>query len=274
MRRAARISGLQFSGLRIAVLAVLTVVLAACGSDGATETTVVEDESRDPLAGSIVVSAAASLTHVFSDIGDAFLAQHPEARVAFNVGSSGQLSSQILDGAPADVVAFADVAPMEALADADLLAGEPAIFAGNQLVIVTKPGNPEGVTGLADLASAGVVSLCAQTAPCGTYADRVLSAGGVTIPTDRVTRGQDVRATLTAVTEGDAVAAIVYVTDAAAAGDSVARVEIPEADDVIAEYPIAVLSASTSMDVAVAFDEFVRSEVGQRILGDAGFLEP
>ena len=57
--------------------------------------------------------------------------------------------------------------------------------------------------------------------PCGKYAAQILSTAGVTIPESNVTRGQDVKATLAAVTTGDADAAIVYVTDAKAAGDAV-----------------------------------------------------
>ncbi len=255
-------------------MALLVAVLIGCGSDDGAATTAAAPRSSEPLVGSIVVSAASSLTDVFSDIGDAFVATHPDVRVAFNFGSSGQLSSQILDGAPADVVAFADVAPMEALGAARLLERAPQVFAGNRLVIVTAPGNPEGVTGAADLADVGIVSLCAASAPCGEYTSQVLSAAGVAIPEERITRGQDVRATRTAVTEGDAVAAIVYATDAVAAGDAVAVVELPEADEVVASYPIAVLASSESQDLALAFVDFVRSPAGQRILGDAGFLAP
>ena len=47
---------------------------------------------------------------------------HNPAHVTLNFGSSGALSTQILNGAPADVAAFADTAPMNALADADLAA--------------------------------------------------------------------------------------------------------------------------------------------------------
>ena len=67
---------------------------------------------------------------------------------------------------------------------------------------------------LADLAALPVVSLCADTVPCGKYAAQILQTAGVTIPESNVTRGQDVKATLAAVTTGDADAAIVYVTDA------------------------------------------------------------
>ncbi len=256
------------------LLASVLLGVTACGSDGPGAAGARAPAPADALSGSLVVSAAASLTDVFAEIGDAFVAAHPDVEVTVNVGSSGQLSAQIRDGAPADVAAFADVAPMDSLADAGLLAAEPTIFARNQLVVVTEPGNPEGIAGLADLSDVGVVSLCAETAPCGTFAAQALESAGVTIPTDRVTRGQDVRSTLTAVTQGDAAAGIVYLTDAVAAGDAVARVEIPAVDDVVAEYPIAVLADTGSTAVAEAFTEFVLSRAAQRLLSDAGFLAP
>lgn len=252
------------------------VLVAGCSSDSTADTTTTGDAETptEAVTGSIVVSAAASLTDVFTSIGDDFTAENPEVELTFNFGSSGQLSSQIQEGAPADVAAFADTAPMDALDEADLLDDSPEIFAKNELVIVTKPGNPEGITGLADLADAGVVALCAETAPCGRFADQVLSAAGVEIPADQVTRGQDVRATLAAVTEGDAVAGIVYVTDAATVEDAADSVEIPDADNVIASYPIAILAGTSSKEAAAAFEAFVLSDVGGRRLRDAGFLAP
>jgi molybdate transport system substrate-binding protein len=224
--------------------------------------------------GAVTVSAAASLTESFTTIKDDFVEQNPDATVTINFGSSGQLATQIESGAPADVAAFADEAPMTKLVDGGLIDGTPEIFARNQLVIVTKPGNPTGIEGLADLATAGVVSLCVDTAPCGKFADQALGTAGVSIPDSSVTRGQDVKATLAAVTEGDAVAGIVYVTDAEAAGDAVESVDIAEADNVIADYPIAVVEATTNGDAAAAFVEYVLGPDGQAVLTDAGFLAP
>jgi molybdate transport system substrate-binding protein len=83
-----------------------------------------------------------------------------------------------------------------------------------------------------------------------------------------------VKATLTAVTEGDAEAAIVYVTDAKAAGTGVDTVDIPEAQNVIANYPIAVLKATTSREAAQAFENYVLGPDGQAVLKEAGFLAP
>ena len=254
----------------VALLAVFVALalIAGCSSDsdGSAPTTTnasagaSKDTDTSGVSGSIVVSAAASLTDAFTTIRDRFVAANPDAHVTLNFGSSGALSTQILNGAPADVTAFADT--------------PPEVFARNRLVIVTEPGNPNGIDSLADLATAGTISLCVDTAPCGKFADRILADAGVTIPTSNITRGTDVRSTLSAVTEGDAVAAIVYVTDAKAAGDRIDTVAIPEAHDVTADYPIAALGATSSPALARAFEAFVLSEQGRSVLEDAGFLAP
>lgn len=260
----------------LAVLAALAFVAGCSSSDdrSSSGSDAATTGSTQTVSGTIVVSAAASLTDAFTTIKDDFLAEHPDADISINFGSSGALSAQIQEGAPADVVAFADTTPMTALEDGDLLAGAPKVFAKNQLVIVTEPGNPEGITGLADLATAGVISLCVDTAPCGKFADQILDDAGVTVPDTSITRGTDARATLTAVTEGDAVAGIVYVTDATSVADQVETVDLPEADDVVASYPIAVVRATGSADLATAFEAYVLSENGQAVLRNAGFLAP
>jgi molybdate transport system substrate-binding protein len=261
--------------LLLAVAGSLALVASGCSSDeDTTAATTSAAAAGSDLRGSITVSAAASLTESFTTIQQDFVADHPDAEVVLNFGSSGALSTQIAEGAPAAVAAFADTGPMTALSDAGLLDGAPEIFARNQLVIVTKPGNPEGIESLADLADVGVVSLCVDTAPCGRFADQVLSEAGVSIPVGSITRGTDVKSTLTAVSEGDAVAAIVYVTDAAAAGDAVDPVEIPSEQNLIADYPIAVVAGSEDTELARAFMAYVLSDEGQEVLADAGFLSP
>jgi molybdate transport system substrate-binding protein len=226
------------------------------------------------VGGSITVSAAASLTEAFGEIGKAFHTAEPSATVTFNFGSSGTLATQIRQGAPADVLASADQDTMTELVTAGLVSGTPKVFARNKLVIVTKPGNPERVKSLADLTKLDVVSLCGLTVPCGKYAAQVLRTAGVTLPETEVTRGQDVKATLTAVTNGDADAAIVYQTDAKSAGNSVETVTIPDAQNAIATYPMATLKASGDQAVSQAFVEFVLSTKGQTTLRSFGFLAP
>jgi molybdate transport system substrate-binding protein len=260
---------------RAAALAALSLlVLTGCGTSDDAADTPTTVPAADRPSGEVTVSAAASLTGVFTAIGDEFTGENPDAEVSFNFGSSGQLATQIQEGAPADVVAVADTAPMDLLDGEGLLAAPPEVFATNRLVLVTPPGNPAGIESVADLVGAGTVSLCAGTAPCGKFAAQLLAGAGVTLDESTVTRGQDVTATLAAVTQGDADAAIVYVTDAVAAGAAVDVVRVPEADEIVATYPIAVVAEAGAPEVAQAFVEFVLGPTGQELLGAAGFGPP
>ncbi|HPU40356.1 MAG TPA: molybdate ABC transporter substrate-binding protein [Microthrixaceae bacterium] len=257
------------------------LVAGACSSDDTTTpaTTSTSTTAVAPkVTGDVTVSAAASLKETFTQIGKDFESANPGAKVTINFGSSGDLATQIQSGAPVDVAAFAAESNMTTLSDASLLDGSSEAFATNSLVIVTKPGNPKKIKGLADLAtvarSGGTISLCATTAPCGKYADQILQGAKVAIPGDKVTRGQDVRATLTAVTDGDADAAIVYVTDAKAAGDAVDSVEIPTDQNAVAKYPIAVIKATTNAAASKAFMTYVMGTNAQKVLSNAGFGAP
>jgi molybdate transport system substrate-binding protein len=248
----------------LVLLSVAVLFVAGCRDDSS--------ESGSGLEGTITVSAAASLTDAFSQIGDDFTTTNSRVEVELNFDSSSILATQIVEGAPADVFASADEEYMAELTEEDLVAGAPEVFARNELVIVTKPGNPDGITGIGDLADAGVVSLCGEDAPCGKYADQVLDDAGVTISESNVTRGQNVTATLTAVTEGDAVAGIVYSSDAVRAGEAVEAVTIPTDQNVVAVYPIGVLAASGNRAVAEAFVDYVLGAEGQAALAEFGFL--
>ena len=220
------------------------------------------------------MSAASSLTDAFTQIGKDFEATDKGAKTTFNFASSSTLETQIEQGAPADAFASADTSNMQKLQDQHLVAGTPQVFARNELVIVTKPGNPKHITSLSDLAHAGTIALCGTDAPCGKYAEEALTRASVTIPNSSITRGTDAKATLAAVTTGDANAAIVYTTDARSAGSQVVTVAIPAGQNVIATYPIAGLESSSKADTVQAFIQYVLSPTGQSTLRSFGFLPP
>lgn len=247
----------------------VAVVLLALGIAGCAASA---GPARSGVTGEITVSAASSLTDAFTEIAARFERANPGTRVTLNLGSSSVLAAQVRQGAPVDVFASADAGSMSWLRTAGHLAGPPRVFARNRLVLVTRPGNPRRIGSVADLRRVGTVALCAPSAPCGRYAARLVSAAGVVIPEPAVTRGIDARATLGAITAGDADAAIVYATDARAAGAAVTRVPIPEARDLLAVYPIAALRSSTRPALARAFTRYVRSPEGQSVLRSAGFL--
>jgi molybdate transport system substrate-binding protein len=226
------------------------------------------------LRGEIVVSAAASLTDAFAELGDRFRTVHPQVRVRFNFGSSTALVAQIQSGAPATVFASADRLSQERLLRSGNLVSVPRALARNTLQIAVKPGNPMRIGSLADLVGAGTVALCAKTVPCGVYAASVLTRSGVTLAESSITRGVDAKATLASAAFGDAVAAIVYATDVRAAGGSVRAVEIPSRYNVRALYGISLVRDGPNRAVGQGFVNFVLSAEGRSVLRKYGFVAP
>lgn len=253
----------------LTAIALAWATTAACTSGSAGGQT--DGTGSGQVSGDLVVFAAASLTEAFTLIGRDFEDTHPGVRVTFSFAGSSTLAQQVTEGAPADVFASANPANMAVVTDAGAAAGEPAVFARNELVIVVPAGNPHGITGLADLADPGLkVALCAEQVPCGAASRTALDTGGVTLTP--VTLEQDVRATLTKVTLGEVDAALVYRTDLAAAGDAVEGVEFPQAASAVNDYPIVALRDAPNPSAAEAFVAYVLSDAGQAVLGDAGFL--
>ena len=253
---------------------VVATVVAGLGLIGTTDVAHAANAKKKKLSGYITVSAAASTTEAFTEMGVDFQEANPGTTVTFNFGSSSTLVQQIQGGAPADVFASADGSNMQKLVSGGQVTARATVFAANELTIVVKKGNPESVKSLADLAELDVVSLCADAVPCGKYARQALTEVGVTIDPAKVTRGADVKATLSAVATGDADAAIVYTTDAKAARTSVQSVRIPAWSNVYAIYPIAPVAASTNQDLAKAWVKYTVSPTGQDTLERFGFLPP
>lgn len=256
--------------VRAGLVAVVgTMLVTACGGADGRDA----GGEGDAVSGELTVFATASLTDAFDAMVDAFVAEHPDIEVAVNNAGSQTLAGQIVEGAPADVFASADAVQMDVVGDAGQLAGEPTVFATNRLAIAVESGNPLDIDGLADLADPHlVVVLAAEEVPAGRYARQVLDAASVEV--NPASLEQSVRAALSKVELGEADAAIVFASDLAAAAGRADEVVLPEDQNVVARYPIAVVADTSNPTAAEAFVGFVRSDAGQRILADAGFTAP
>ena len=250
------------SRLRPLALAALATTALACGSDGSTSST-----------DTVTVFAAASLTAAFTEIGEAFTAANPDTEVTFNFAASSALVTQIGEGAPADVFASADVTTMATLTEADNHAADPVVFTTNLAQIIVAPGNPKGITRVADLADPDLIVVsCAPDVPCGRYAKQIFDTAGVAVTPKSLE--ENVKAVVAKVTLGEADAGIVYATDVIAAGAKAAGVAIPAEQNVVAQYPIVVTKEAPNPAGGQAFVDFVLSPDGQSILQSFGFVSP
>jgi molybdate transport system substrate-binding protein len=257
----------------LAALASMAVILTACGGSddgggtGATGSPAAKHE--------LTVSGAASLTDAFTDIGKAFEAQDPGVTVTFNFGPSDGLATQINDGAPVDVFASASPTWMDSVQNGGPGVSDRADFARNRLAIIVPTDNPAGIKGIEDLANDGVqLVIAAEGVPAGDYARQILKNAGIyeEAMANVVSNAEDVRSVVTSVASGDADAGVVYVTDVTAdVSDQVTLIAIPDAVNVIATYPIAVVTGTREPDLAKSFVDYVLGP-GQEVLAGYGFL--
>jgi molybdate transport system substrate-binding protein len=259
----------------LALVLLVAFAAAGCGSSGSSKSSASTKPTTPApkLSGSLTVFAAASLTEAFNDEKTTLATSAPGLKLSYDFAGSQALVTQIQQGAPADVFASADTKNMQKLVTAGLVE-TPKTFAHNQLEIAVAPGNPKHITGLADLERAGVVLVLEDpSVPAGNYALQAFAKAGLPAPHAQSLE-LDVKSTLAKLTLGEADAVVVYVTDVKSAGAKVQGVEIPDADNVVATYPIAVVKASKHLAAAQAFVDEMVSGSGQQALQARGFLPP
>jgi molybdate transport system substrate-binding protein len=226
----------------------------------------------------LTIFAASSLTAAFEDMATVFKTQHSGVDITFNFAGSSTLATQITQGAPVDVFASADTKQMQVVADAGLFADEVTVFTHNRLVVITPEDSK--IETLEDLAKPGVLLVLAEAnVPVGKYSRQILeNLNGVygadfsdNVLKNLVSEEPNVKQVATKVELGEADAALVYVTDAATL-QNIRTIDIPDENNVLATYPIAVITTSKERELAQSFVDFVLSETGQQSLTKYGFL--
>lgn len=254
-----------------AVGAVLLMLAAACGDDAAAPATT-PTVPKGSLSGELVVFAAASMGDAITEMGQAFMTEHPEVTVVTSFAGTPELIAQINQGAPVDVLVSADTTSMDELVSAGTMTA-PTVFATNSMEIVVAANNPLGIGGLADLENGTLVVLtCAADVPCGRYTSEIFEKANLDVAA--ASFEPNVKGVINKVAAGEADAGIVYRTDVSAMGDAVAGVEIDPAVNIVAEYPIAVATGAPNSAVAAAFVAFVTGESGRSVLAWYGFALP
>lgn len=183
----------------------------------------------------LTVFGAASLTNALEQIGARY-EEISEIPVRFSFASSSTLARQIEAGAPADVVALANIAWAGYLARRGLtVPGTGVSPIGNRLTLVARQGSfmqfsdpPTGAEILAALGPHGRLAIGDPAhVPAGIYAREALTALGLWQALEpRLALADNVRAALALAAHGEAPLAIVYATDARAAPGAAPGVEM------------------------------------------------
>jgi molybdate transport system substrate-binding protein len=229
-------------------------------------------------AADLTVSAAASLTNAFKELGPVFEAANPGTSVVFNFAASDALLAQIAKGAPADVFASADQEAMDkAEAQKVLVPGSRRNFVSNSLVMITPSDSTLGLKGPADLQKPEVKRVAIgnpASVPVGRYTRGSLEAAklwGAIEP--KAVMAQSVRQALDYVARGEVEAGFVYATDAAIMKDKV-KVAATIPTETPVTYPIAAVAGSPQPEAARRFLEFVATPAAQTVLARYGFGKP
>lgn len=231
------------------------------------------------------VFAAASLSEAFRAMAAEYESTHQGEKITFNFAGSQQLVQQIAEGAPVDIFASANMKQMnEAIKSGRIDSASVRVFAHNRLVVACPKKNSAGIRSLHDLSAPDLkIVLADKAVPAGQYALEFLekcdrnaafdSSFKQRVMNNVVSYEENVEAVLSKIILGEADAGIVYASDISNnAGQRVDAIEIPEALNVAATYPIAVVRHAPSREQAVTFVQYILSGEGQRTLARFGFI--
>lgn len=275
---------------KMTACSLMLTALFGCGQ--ASQTANGAQDTQSAQTTELTVFAAASMTETLNRIAEDYKTVEPNVSLTFNFASSGDLLSQIKEGADCDVFISAAPKQMNALDgslkdDADknpdgldeLLEGTRIDLLENKVVLAVPEGNPKNINSfdkLADRLGAGegFLAIGNSDVPVGQYTRKIFAHYGLDeqslADAGVLTYGSNVKEVTTQVIEGAVDCGIIYATDAYSAGlESVDEATADMCGQVI--YPAAVLRNSAHPDEAKAFLDYLTGEDAGKVFESVGF---
>lgn len=261
-RLASRTAALASAGL-------ITVLAAGCGTSGSTS-----------AASVVTIAAAADLRFALEEVTDLVTARDPGTTLRVTYGSSGQLATQIINGAPFDVFLSADRAYVDLLVDEGYSRAEATFDYGVGRLVTWYPDEapePADLTGLADPAIRTIAIANPEHAPYGRAAVAALEdAGLLEAVGSRLVLGENVAQAAEFAASGNADAAVIALSLVLAGplADVGQWTQVP-----LDSYPPllqsgTVLTAARDPEAALAFADTLTSAAGRAVLSRYGFSLP
>ena len=249
---------------RALALIVALIFLTACRSSPTVE----------PIT--LTVSAASDLTPAFEELGKLFT-NDTGIKVTFNFGSTGQLTQQIEQGAPVDLLAAANVSFVEELERQNLILPDTkALYAQGRITLWTRSDSSLKLDRIEDLAKPEVRRIAVanpEHAPYGDAARQALQSAGIwDRVSSRLVFGENISQTLQFAETGNVDAAIVALSLSVSSKGR--WVLISDQLHKPLNQALAVVRSTRHETEARRFASFVNSTQGRQVMRKYGFILP
>ncbi|MFN7151173.1 MAG: molybdate ABC transporter substrate-binding protein [Microthrixaceae bacterium] len=224
------------------------------------------------------MAAAADLRLAFEELGAAFEAD-TGTKVTFSFGSSGQLKEQVLNGAPFDVFASANIDFVdEVVAAGEADGATKATYAFGRIVVFSPSTGSDAVTtlnGLTGTAVRNVAIANPEHAPYGVAAEQALRSAGVyDAVSAKLVFGENVSDTLQLATTGNADAAIVALSLVKTTDDGAWALIDENLHEPLEQALVVTGVDPARTETAKAFAAYVNSPAGREVMIRYGFVLP
>jgi molybdate transport system substrate-binding protein len=161
-------------------------------------------------AETVTIAAAADLTYCIEDLNRSYQQSHPDTELKLSIGSSGNFSTQIQNGAPFDVFLSADIQYPKNLASTGFVDSSTlTVYAVGRVVLwTTKPDAvnlDRGIDILRDRVAVRKIAIAnPEHAPYGRAAKAILENSGIWAEVqDRIVQGENIAQTAQFVRTGN-----------------------------------------------------------------------
>ncbi len=262
-------AGGKLAEVRLSLSGLIFILIVSATACGPTQTPAADD-------GVLLVAAASDLQFAFTEIGEKF-EQETGQKTQFIFGSTGNLTTQVENGAPYDLLAAANVGYIDRLNKNGLIISDTRqMYAQGHLVLAVNRRAGVQAVQLEDLLDPAVTRIAIANpahAPYGLAAQEALQSAGLWEALQpKLVLGENVRQTLQFVQTGDVPVGLVALSVADA--PEITCTLVPTALHRPLNQAVAIITGTPHETTARAFIEFVNSSAGREIMKRYGFLLP
>jgi molybdate transport system substrate-binding protein len=213
----------------------------------------------------LTIFAGSSMTTVLPQI---------DANNTYSFGSTTTLGTQIVSGAPADVLMGANTTET-ALLYSEGKCEKPVVYTRNTLAVLVPKSNPAGIKSIYDLTKPGVtIDEAASSVPVGSYTVQVLNQMGLNsaIQANVVSQETDDANVVTKVATGQVDAGFAYLSDYVIDPSQVSLITVPAWAQPKIQYAMCVVTASPNQTQAQAWVNQILDPTSQSLFVKDGFL--